>query len=266
MYKLVAIDLDETLLSPKKEISQQNIDAIKRAQQAGAKVIIATGRPYFTAKKYLEQLDYDDLAIMYGGSLIIKYPSEEIIESHPLSDEQIKKTIDFAKRNHMFIQTYDKDRILYEKREDIFDYYAKGNAVEGYEADIYNHDYEMCLKTLIIEEADKAEAVLEKARKEFDGELAVTKSSLRYIEFNVLGISKAKALAKVAQYYGVKQEEVIAIGDNSNDESMIEYAGLGVSMGNGTEGLKKIANYICPTNAESGVAHVIRKFILGEDI
>jgi hydroxymethylpyrimidine pyrophosphatase-like HAD family hydrolase len=116
-------------------------------------------------------------------------------------------------------------------------------------------------KVLFISDIERMDDIQAKAEAEFPM-LNIKRSKPTYIEFSTPGVSKGDALKFVAEYYGVKKEEVIAVGDAEIDIPMLEFAGLGVAMANATSVTKKVADTICPSNNEGGVADVIQKYIL----
>ena len=108
-------------------------------------------------------------------------------------------------------------------------------------------------------ELDQYQAVL---RKRYDGLLDIYKSAPYFLEIMPLGISKGSMLPLLLEHLGVDREELIAFGDNYNDMTMIGYAGMGVAMGNGEDEVKKIANYVCESNDEDGIAKTLEKYVL----
>ena len=121
---------------------------------------------------------------------------------------------------------------------------------------------EPVVKVLMNKEAERLVEVEKKLQKQLEGQLSVMRSKPFFLEFTEAGVTKGTSLNKLIQKLGIKREEVIAMGDSYNDQAMIEFAGLGVAMGNAPDDIKEIANYVTDTNMNDGVAKVVEKFVL----
>jgi Cof subfamily protein (haloacid dehalogenase superfamily) len=121
---------------------------------------------------------------------------------------------------------------------------------------------EPVVKVLMNKEAERLVEVEKKLQKQLEGQLSVMRSKPFFLEFTEHGVTKGTSLNQLIQKLGIKREEVIAMGDSYNDQAMIEFAGLGVAMGNAPDDIKEIANYVTDTNMNDGVAKVVEKFVL----
>ena len=121
---------------------------------------------------------------------------------------------------------------------------------------------EPVVKVLMNKEAERLVEVEKKLQQQLEGQLSVMRSKPFFLEFTEAGVTKGTSLNKLIQKLGIKREEVIAMGDSYNDQAMIEFAGLGVAMGNAPDDIKEIANYVTDTNMNDGVAKVVEKFVL----
>ncbi|CEX92611.1 HAD superfamily hydrolase [Streptococcus pneumoniae] len=125
---------------------------------------------------------------------------------------------------------------------------------------------EPVVKVLMNKEAERLVEVEKKLQQQLEGQLSVMRSKPFFLEFTEAGVTKGTSLNKLIQKLGIKREEVIAMGDSYNDQAMIEFAGLGVAMGNAPDDIKEIANYVTDTNMNDGVAKVVEKFVLKTDV
>lgn len=271
-YKLICIDMDGTLLNDDKKISNQNIEAIKKAHDKGVNIAICTGRIFISARYFAELIGVKAPIIASNGAYIREKDKEEVVYKVPLGKdncEEIEKILnryDFHKYYNQFDsivsgKAFPKDyryvivnNTLPKKHKinlvttDNMGQYIKENSDEILKC--------VCIST-DFEKLSEAKAELLK----IDGIEAVS-SGRDNIEIMNRGVSKGRAVSKLADFYNISSDEVICIGDNENDISMIKYAGLGVAMGNGESYVKDVADYVTNTNNNSGVAKVIEKFIL----
>ncbi|MGL4450831.1 MAG: Cof-type HAD-IIB family hydrolase [Sarcina sp.] len=277
-YKLIAIDMDGTLLSNKHEVPEFNKEMIKKATEAGVKIAITTGRLFASARKYSDLIGVETPIISSNGAYIREKDRDEVIYESNFSRKQFEEVNEVIKKYKF--QTYmntsdtviseDKlpDDHAYKMVDDELDDKYKIKFIEDVSFEEAYKDFSNdILKFICIDEStDKEE--LKKAKEEllkFD-DLEIVSSWKNNFEVMPAGTSKGSAVQKLAEILGIKQEEVICIGDSENDLSMIKYAGLGVAMGNASEIIKENANYITDTNCNAGVGKMIAKFIFDEEI
>lgn len=250
MIKLIAMDLDETLLNDDKQVSIENQKALKQAQKAGIQTVIATGRPWFSFRHTLEQIgtadQADGLSISLNGGALVKNTNGHPISVHGLSykmaDFLFQQALNFDICVH--INTVDKaygwnlgdnERQFLKGRLDI---------IELDKPDLSFLKDEPIVKILYgslnFEDLQRIAVHLSPCTKDLD----VSFSSNRYIEFNAGGIHKGQGLKDLADCYGLSLSECAAIGDNLNDVTMIEMAGLGIAMANAKDELKEKAGWI----------------------
>ena len=262
MYKLLALDIDDTLLDSKRRLSKANHDAILKARAAGVTVTICTGRMYRSSTQIMKMLEIEGPVINYGGAQVTHFPSGRILYMDALPMPLVYEVISFAYECGVFIQCYDNDDFYFDKPTVYSDRYAEKMGFGGIQADLMTFPFENIPKLLIIAEPARIAQLLPLARERFGERLNITISSPTFLEFNTLTSSKGTALKALAESMGVAREEVIAMGDTLIDKPMIEYAGLGVCVANGEEETKAAADYIAPDCDHDAVAHVINRFIL----
>lgn len=273
MYKLIACDLDETLLNSKSEICPRNVEAIKKLPKLGVKFIPASGRGYETIQSTLKQLDLfdkeDEYLISFNGGAITENKKNRLLQFHTLPFELAKKLFERGLSYDVCIHVYTKDTVYVYRFWDEEKAYIKGR-MEMTEFFTDNLDFleeanEDIVKVLYVNTDYEYLKSIERDLKELGltQNVDVSYSSNRYIEFNPKGVTKGAALLSLADLLGVKPEETIAIGDNFNDLSMIRAAGLGVGVQNTISDMKPLCDYITEaTNNEGAVGEVIEKFVL----
>lgn len=272
MIKLLCMDMDGTLLNSKGEISKRNIEAIKKAHEKGVKVTICTGRIFTSARYYADLIGIKVPIIATNGSYIREKDRDEIIYKSVLGKRKCKEILRVL-RNYGIYPHYNTSNIVFtEKIIYSSQSYTNMNKtlpknrqidiqiVEDWE-EIFDKYEQEILKCICI---DKDREKIIAAKKELlkNEELTVVSSSMDNFEVMSKGVSKGRAVEVLAGFYNIKQDEIMCIGDNENDISMISYAGMGVAMGNGEEFVMKAANYVTDTNDEDGVAKAIEKLIL----
>ncbi|KXZ39296.1 hypothetical protein SAMN05661008_00985 [Alkalithermobacter thermoalcaliphilus JW-YL-7 = DSM 7308] len=269
-YKLIVTDMDGTLLNSKQTVSQRNKDALKKAQDMGIKVGIATGRIYTSAKYYAKLLGIQTPIIACNGAIIRDEVTGEEIYKNVLDKENSFEIINLCERYGVYYHFYD-DKSFYCKRLGYSSlYYEKWNKTQPEEnrvdirvikdgKEIINANVDPLKFLIIDEDINKLNDLMEELRQ--IPTLEVSKSWKNNIEVMNKGVCKGLALKRLSQYLDIKREEIIALGDNYNDLSMIEYAGMGVAMGNGEQIVKENSNYITKSNDEDGVAYALENLL-----
>ena len=259
MIKLIAIDLDGTLLDDNKEISQDNKIAIQKAKTYGIKIIIASGRPYFRVKEILQQLDLNhntDYVITYNGGCILIGDNSEIIYEQRLSNQDICEIINFLDKYNGDIYLYCQDQIFSLNQDlkianlKIFNqvHFEKRTIVE--------------LKKIILADEEKTiDEIQTKIPLELNNRYNIVRSTPYFLEFLPNHVSKGNAIKILTQILNIDTDEIMVIGDEENDLSMFCCAKIKVAMKNANLQIKKRANFITESNNNSGVARAIEKFV-----
>ncbi|RAP21097.1 hypothetical protein C2W64_03625 [Brevibacillus laterosporus] len=267
-YKMIVLDLDDTLLQDDHTISARTKNALMKAQEAGVKVVLASGRPTFAMIHIAEELElekYGSFILSFNGAKIINYKTKEELFSSTLPVETVHGLYDISKKEDVSILTYDGDDIV---AETITAYTQKESEITGMhikEVDSFNQAITRpVVKVLMVDEPTKLAIVEKKLQKQLEGKLSVMRSKPFFLEFTEAGVDKGTSLHQLIKQVGIEQEEVIAIGDSYNDLAMITFAGLGVAMGNAPDDIKEVANYVTDTNMNHGVAKVVETFILNK--
>ncbi|WP_226036054.1 Cof-type HAD-IIB family hydrolase [Aquibacillus saliphilus] len=265
-YKMIVLDLDDTLLRDDHTISDRTKQALMKAQEEGVKVVLASGRPTFGMNPIADELSLDQFGsfiLSFNGGKIINYQSKEELFSSTLSVKDVEKLYELSRREGVYIHTYVGDEII---TEDENPFTTIESDITGLPIKLVNKFIESVtepvVKTLMVGEPDKMKLVETKLQAELAEEFSTMRSKPYFLEFTEKGVTKGTSLNHLIQACGIKREEVIAIGDSYNDQAMIEFAGLGVAMGNAPDDIKEIADVVADSNMNDGVAKIVETFVL----
>lgn len=267
---MLVCDFDGTLYTDDFKVTQETIDAVEEYKARGGKFVIATGRLYQAIKPFAQLFKLTDEIVTYQGSGIYDLKSNNIILSNEI-DRNLAIEI-YLYMNNTYgeitspILFYEDKCIVEEENEfnkifsqivkvpltcvnkKLFDYVADNNI--------------NARKILFLAAEKSIRNIISDLIAKFGDKINVNQSSKALLECVNINASKGNAVKWIAQRYGIKQEEICAIGDSENDNSMIAYAGLGVAMGNAMQITKDVADIVCDTNNNNGVAKVIKEILL----
>lgn len=268
MIKLVALDLDGTTLDPERKLTPEVVEAVAKAKAAGVKVVICTGRPLLGVQDILDQLNlrgHGDFVITYNGALVQRADTGEEFISQGITGEEFLDLDNAARKSGLHIHAHTRNGI-YTTNRDI----GKYSVVEAYLVNMplyYRTAEEIqkldLLKVMMIDEEEILDEGIAYLPFELFDNFNLIKSAPYYLEILNHNVSKGNAVKLLAEKLFLDlDEEVMAIGDEENDRSMLEMVGHSVAMGNAVADIKKIARHITKTNAESGVAWAINEWVL----
>lgn len=262
--KLIAIDLDDTLLKNDLTISPRAKQAIKEAVNQGVAVTFATGRMFSSALPYALDLQLDLPLITYQGALV-KYVDGRVIYHKPIPLELAKKAVKFLQPYGYHVNLYINDELYMEKESPEGSRYLKIAKVPVHLVNDLSEalTVEPTKMLIIVEDAGIDQLACDLGR-EFGTSLNIMKSKSHFLEIGNKEATKGHALADLAQSLLLQPAQVMAIGDSWNDLDMIIYAGWGVAMENAVEEVKQHAQYITCKNDDDGVAEAIEKFVLNK--
>ncbi|KMM35799.1 Cof-type HAD-IIB family hydrolase [Guptibacillus hwajinpoensis] len=269
-YKMIVLDLDDTLLNSDQTISVRTKEALMKAQQEGKKVVLASGRPTFGMNSFAEELllaDYESYILSFNGGKIINCESKEEFFSSTLSLEAVQRLYEISVQEDVYIHTYVGDTIITTEENPYTTIESNLTGLPITLVDSFVEGVtEPVVKVLMVGEPEHLKKVEKKLQEKLGEEFSVMRSKPYFLEFTDKGITKGTSIEKLINECGIKREEVIAVGDSYNDQEMIEFAGLGVAMGNAPDDIKKISDYIADTNKNDGVAKVVEKFLLQDQL
>lgn len=289
MYKLIAIDLDGTLLDSYGNIDKETKDALEKAKKKGVEIVLASGRPIKSTLSIARELGIDNYIISGNGSILLDVQNDELLFEGFLDKEEVYSVAKFCEENLIYYNVYTLDEIVCGqiKYNTIF-YHTENTykpADKKTDINLVDNTYRYIkslkdpkfLKITIADESEKIfNNIIKKLRENEDLTILDTSYMSRkiirqgsfnveinyfYTEITKKNINKWRAIDALIKKLGIKKEEVITIGDNFNDIEMIENAGLGVAMENASEDIKKLADYVTSTNDDGGVLNVIKKYI-----
>ncbi|MCR8967218.1 sugar-phosphatase [Streptococcus zalophi] len=265
--KLIAIDIDGTLINNQKEITDDVYDAIQDAKQAGVKIVITTGRPFAGVTHLLEKLNLKengDYVITFNGGLVQETLTENELIKEGLSYNDYLDLEWLSRKLGVHMHAITKDGI-YTTNKNIGKYTVHEATLLSMPI-FYRTPEEMAnkdiIKIMFIDEPDILDQAITNIPERFQKKYGLVKSQPFYLEVVNKKVSKGNAIIHLAETLGIDMSETMAIGDEENDRAMLEVVASPVVMANGNPNLKKIAKYITKSNEESGVAYAIRQWVL----
>lgn len=265
--KLIAVDLDGTLLTSTNTISKKSKESIEKVLDAGHKVVIITGRDFYGSIKVAREL-FDShqggLVASSNGALVFDLAKDKPIINHTIPREVVKEMIAYGKSLGLDYLIYHDNKILAEKNDAYdLDFLSKKNKleVEIIEdlADKLNFDLNKLLFSANPKLIDQVKADFS---EKFKGKVNPIHSMPQFLDCMPAGIHKGRSLLEIADFYGIDHKDTLAFGDEINDETMIEMAGIGIAMANASDYIKNLADDICPTNDDDGIAIYLEENIL----
>ena len=260
--KMIASDMDDTLLNNKREISLRNSEAIQKAVEAGIVFTLATGRMYRSIKPFAEQLRLDVPLITYNGALVKGALSEKVYVRKPLQLSTALDLLAYCREKGYYVQVYINDDLLVKEENEYSRMYSKisGIPVIAVGEAVYKVTQAPYKLLLMTESKDFMTAWADIAEK-FKGRIDVTSSKDNFLELMEPGVNKWEAVKNIAATFDILPEEIMCIGDSNNDLSMITNAGIGVAMGNAKLQVQKVAKMITADNDRDGVALAIENIL-----
>ena len=268
MYKIVACDLDETLLKTDRTISDKNKKAIARLKDFGVKFVPTSGRNYISIDAQVKDLGLFDLenefVISFNGGAITENKNHKLLHFDGISFELAEELYKRGQNYDVCTHVYTLEKVYaYNFFQNEKDYVAGRMEVEEtFEKNLDFLKGQEIVKCLYTNTDRKYLQKIAEDLKDITGEIDVSYSANRYLEFNKLGVNKGAGLKRLAEILNVDIKDTIAIGDNFNDLSMIRDAGLGVGVANVVEDMRGDCDYICENDCDhDAVAEVLEKFI-----
>lgn len=276
--KAIVLDIDGTLLNDDKKLMKKTKEALIKAQEKGIKVILASGRPTPGMLKYVDELQmnqYDGMIVSYNGAHVLDVCSQKELFSQPLSIENSKKILEHLKSFDVKPMIA-KDEYMYVNN--VFDGMLDLGATDGLfniiEYESRGGNFQLCEKEdlaafvdfplhkiLVAAQPEYLEEHWEEILAPFKQSVSGMFSAPMYFEFTDQGIDKANALEQTLKPLGIHREHIVSFGDGHNDLSLINYAGLGIAMGNAVDELKDVADKITTSNNEDGIATALAELL-----
>lgn len=268
MIRLLALDLDGTLMEDDMVIKSSRVRrAISAAQERGVVVTLATGRMFDCVLPFAQDLGIIAPLICYQGGLIQSPDSDAPLYRATMETSLMREVLEWRARRGWHLVLYAGDDVFLDEQRHPETFYRDMLGERLVLVD------DLCavlgrrepVKFIIFVEPREANRVETELRRQFDGRIELTRSHALIVEGNPLGVSKGDALRRLAVHLDIPQAQVMAVGDQDNDASMVAWAGVGVAMGNGSRATKSAADWIAPPVAEDGAAVAIERFVLAEE-
>ncbi len=266
--KLIAIDIDDTLLNSEGKLLPSTIAAVQKATAQGIKVVLCTGRPLAGVQPYLDQLAIagdDQYVITYNGA-VIESVAGRVVAKHLVDNDHYRQLTAFGKQHHVPFNVLDAESTIYTADRDV----NWVTVVQAWEnrAGLLIRDPEdlpadfQIAKGLFVGEGPQLDAVEPLVKDTFGEDLYVVRAATNFLELMNVRVNKGQAVKDLAKVLGLHADEVMAMGDEKNDLPMFAFAGTAVAMGNGSVAAKEAADYVTGTNDDGGVADAIQKLAL----
>jgi len=263
--RLVAVDLDDTLLNSKLEISPRVKKAVSRAVERNVPVVLATGRMFPAAVPYARELALETPLITYQGALVKEHRTGRELYHRPVPLELAVDVIERLSPTGFHLQVYVDDTLCMPRLTPEGERYARISGVKPrIVGDLLHFLRVPPTKIVMIATEKEIDLLLPGLLSQYDGVLHVSKSKPYFLEFSEPRATKGEALKHLSAELGISREEVMAIGDGYNDVPMLGFAGVAVAVGNARPEIKAHAAHITPGNDEDGVAVAIETLVLGE--
>ncbi|MCI1897661.1 MAG: pyridoxal phosphatase [Enterobacter sp.] len=268
-FRVIALDLDGTLLTHEKKILPESLTALRNARESGAKVVIVTGRHHVAIHPFYQALALDTPAICCNGALLYDYNEKKVISADQLQPDQATQLVDLLDSYNVHSLMYADDAMYYQV--------STGHIIrtENWAKSLPESQRPTFTQVPSLREASQnVDAIWKFALTDSDTEklhsfgqiverelgLACEWSWHDQVDIAQAGNSKGKRLAQWVESQGLSMNQVIAFGDNFNDLSMLKNAGLGVAMGNAVDELKECADLVIGNNTEAGIADVVNQY------
>lgn len=266
-YRMLAVDLDGTVLTSHGELMPRTRRALARCQARGIEVVLCTARPPRSATPHWRRMKLTTPLIAYDGAMVVQPATGEVLLNRTMPGALASKVLEEARRVHpeMVITFEIEDKWW---TDELGASIITRTAKEGFRPDVVC-ELDACVtrpvtKILVSRSAETLAALERRLRRNLGKQLSVVRIEDYLLEMTAAGVSKAAGLRLVARRYGTKPSDVAAIGDGMNDIAMLEWAGLGIAMGHARKAVKRAADIVTASNDEEGVARAIEEHLLGE--
>lgn len=265
MFKLIASDLDGTLLNSQRKISKEALDILSRTAEKGIDFVICTGRMYDSLKFILPQLPFCKYAITCMGAEIYDNFQKKRIYAETMDRNDVLWVADYALKRNIHMNIY-SDNVLYTNSLDEYSqiYFKETTTMaQAIDGDVKEFLKSRDLtKLVLIDEPDKIKEYEKDIRNHFGCNLNICASSEYFVEMSSIKAQKDVTLNMLADKLSVKKNEMIVFGDSGNDVAMLKNTGFSVCVANGWDEAKEVSDIIVESNDNDGVARTVNRLIL----
>ncbi|HTX60264.1 MAG TPA: Cof-type HAD-IIB family hydrolase [Verrucomicrobiae bacterium] len=262
--KLVAFDLDGTLIGRDLAISPRVLESVAKMRAAGIAGCIATGRMYRATIPFARKLEFDAPVVCYQGAAVIDPQSDEVLSHCAVPNDVVLEIVTAAEAAGVHLQLYRNDEYYCERRDRFSDLYSSLAGTEPVVVPSLRETfaYSDSTKAVIVADAPDAQRWEQRMRELLGARAYVTRSLPEFVEILNPQVDKGDALRLVARRLGIAREDVIAIGDSWNDAPLLRAAGLGIAMGSAPAELREIAAAVVGDVGHDGVAEALERYVL----
>lgn len=263
MYRLIATDLDGTLLTPDGTISAATREALTAAQELGVALVIATGRNYPMMRYFCHDLRLSAPQISCNGAVVVAPATGDLLHVTTVPPAFVGPVLRFLEEQGVPAAFFGLLELWISHDNPYAELLIPRELDPPRTVDsLYSLADTPCAKLVAMDPPEVIERLRPLAEARFGADLYVTQTSRNLLEFHHPQVSKGQALAQIARDLGVSPHEVIAFGDSHNDLEMLRFAGLGVAMGNASDEVKAVADLVTLPNDQDGIAHMVSQYIL----
>jgi len=265
-YKLIAADMDGTLVNDKSELTERTKAAIVKAVDAGMIFVVATGRAFSNAQIVNELFDKDMPFIVFNGAAAYMGKSEKLLFERFLDFDLAKEAFDIGQKNDMAQIIWTNPWLwgnrICDKTLQYASFYKSTKMSIVTDLAAIRDEVRGVSKVLWIDDPARIKELSFEMRTHFEGRLQCVSSMSHFLEFISNDAGKGTALAEIGKLCGIDKSEMIAVGDGQNDIGMLEYAGFSVAVDNAIDEVKAVCDHVTRSNNDDGVAEVIEKYVL----
>lgn len=255
MYRLIASDLDGTLLGPDGEPTKDLADAVGKLRRKGIHFVAASGRMYTTQKEIAQKVCVSYSVIAYNGAVTVC--EDGTITRRRIDAETVRGIVGYCYVRGYYVQCYYNGVLRTKEDSPLLRSDPDSRFAEIQFVNLLETESKPSVKVVILPGSENVPAVMSDIKSMYP-KLYVTQSGPHVIEVMPGGVNKATALESICERLGIESDEVIAFGDGMNDIPMIRWAGLGVAVGNAPDAVKKAATVVATKNGPDGVLEVLR--------
>lgn len=263
MIRLIATDLDDTLLDAHSDLTPRTISALQRAMDAGVMISLSSGRMPEAMLPFANRLSVNAPMILFNGAMIHDHRTNQTLFSNPIPAQTALGVAKMIESMGIYLQIYPGSGYYCSRRCEHTDRYEASIRVPCTELGVPVSEWMTggMIKMLAIADPETITAAQAQLREAFPAKVNFMKSKPHYLEIVGEGIDKGRALNALAEHLNLRRDEIMAFGDGQNDATMIAAAGTGVAMENAVPECKAAAKLIAPRNTEDGVAQVIERYL-----
>ncbi len=262
--RLVALDIDDTLVDRSSIIPQRSLNALCQAQEQGVEIVLATGRGYLGTEPIRRQLgDGFHYIICFGGALVADYATGTPRLHRFLKEDDVAVCIRIANELGLHVQIYQGDEVIFQRMTEFAKQYCAYQKLPcRVDEHLLEHDLSHVPKVLIYAPPEQEELFKKQVAERLPKHLHALGSKPGFIEIGDIGVTKGSAVKALSEALGFDRAETCAIGDNTLDQDMIEWAGVGCCVNNGKDEVKAVADMVIPAQAEEGVAWFLERYVI----